>query len=131
MTEFARPPHHHRILVVDDYEPLREAFKRMLETDGCSVQPAGTGFEALTALGEERPCLVFLDLALPDMTAQHVLQSIGPEGPPVVLISGDAESLAGAFSRAIAGTLVKPIDRTTLAAAVARHARCAVATSAA
>ncbi len=48
-----------------------------------------------------------------------------------MLISGDAESLAGAFSRAIAGTLVKPIDRTTLAAAVARHARCAVATSAA
>jgi len=120
-------PHRHVVLLVDDYEPLREALTRMLETGGYTVRGAGTGLDALKAIALTRPCVIFLDIALPDMRAPDLVRRLGLAGardrPPIVLISGDGDALARNGST-VEGLLLKPVDRRALLAAVEHHARC-------
>lgn len=127
MDTAALTPHRHAVLLVDDYEPLREALTRMLETGGCRVQAVGTGREALRAIALSRPCVMLLDVELPDMGAGDVVRRLGLAGsrdrPSIVVISGDGDALAKSGC-AVDDFLLKPVDRRTLLAAVDRHARC-------
>ena len=52
----------HLILLVDDDVPILRLVRAKLQADGYSVMTAGSGQEALAALGQERPDLVVLDL---------------------------------------------------------------------
>src|SRR5437773_12323387 len=55
-----------RVLVVDDYEPLRATVATMLEHYGAAVTAVGSADEALEALVRERPDVLVSDLAMPD-----------------------------------------------------------------
>lgn len=63
-----------RIMLVDDHLMLREALRGALnaEPDLQVVVEAGTGREALELLAGERPEMLVLDIALPDMTGIEV-----------------------------------------------------------
>jgi DNA-binding response OmpR family regulator len=54
-----------KILVVDDDPKIRSSLRRTLAFDGYTVREAGDGREALTAMLDELPDLVLLDLMLP------------------------------------------------------------------
>ena len=60
------------ILVVEDEEPIAEAVRVRLESEGYEVRVAGDGPQALRLAGEERPDLVVLDLMLPGMDGLEV-----------------------------------------------------------
>src|SRR5512140_1437634 len=51
-----------KILLVEDDELLREAFRLLLEDVGYEVREAGTAAEALHAFADDQPALVLLDL---------------------------------------------------------------------
>lgn len=65
-----------RILVVEDEDQIRKFLRISLEAHGYEVveeRLAGAGLESLAAL---EPCLVILDLGLPDMDGLAVMQQL-------------------------------------------------------
>jgi CheY-like chemotaxis protein len=96
MTDFDRT-----ILIVEDDELLRDAFRLLLEDAGYQVLEAGTAAAALAVAEEKLPALVVLDLGLPDRPGLEVVRSMR-ENPalrdtPVIALTGrvgDAERAA-------------------------------------
>ncbi|MBN2054168.1 response regulator [bacterium] len=65
-----------RILVVDDEADIRELLLYNLEKEGYQVACVATGEEALTAIREQSPQLVVLDLMLPGIPGLDVCRQI-------------------------------------------------------
>jgi two-component system response regulator MprA len=82
-----------RILVVEDYEPLRESILRGLVREGYSVDGSGDGSIALALALESPPDLVVLDLMLPGLDGFEFLRryrSGGKFTPILMLTARDA-----------------------------------------
>jgi CheY-like chemotaxis protein len=97
------------VLVVDDEEDIRETLREVVEMGGCSAVTAANGAEGLHMLAAHRPCLIILDLMMPIMSGQEMLEAMRnqPSFAEVpVLISTSAPE------RAPAGVAVlkKPLD---------------------
>lgn len=80
------------ILIVEDDELLRDAFRLLLEDAGYQVLEAGTAAAAIEIATERLPALVVLDLGLPDRPGLDVVRTIrrDPElvATPVVALTG-------------------------------------------
>jgi CheY-like chemotaxis protein len=78
-----------RILIVEDDQYLREAFRTMLEDGGYQVSEAGSGAQALAVLEQEKPDIILLDLGLPDTSGLDVARAIkkDPRTAHVVLVA--------------------------------------------
>jgi len=66
----------HGILAVDDEPHVLEALATILEARGYRVRTASRGAEALKAISTERPDLVLLDLAMPDIDGVDVCRRV-------------------------------------------------------
>jgi signal transduction histidine kinase len=64
------------VLNVNDNDASRYLVTRMLERGGFTVIEAATGSAALDKVREKMPCLVVLDIKLPDMTGLEVCELI-------------------------------------------------------
>jgi PAS domain S-box-containing protein len=85
----------HRVLVVDDEEPLRTLFSRFLERLGQVAVIATDGRIALDLLEHERFDLLITDLGMPDMSGRQVAQrarALCP-GLPIILTTGWGETM--------------------------------------
>ncbi len=92
-TDGLRPGHCHRILLVEDDGDTRDGFGLFMESLGVSVVAVANGQQALDQLRSGlRPCLVVLDLAMPEVDgfAFRRAQLVDPTMAriPVVVISG-------------------------------------------
>jgi len=77
-----------RVLVVDDDPALLRTMAINLRAHGYEVVLAATGAEALRAAAGAHPDAVLLDLGLPDMDGQQVLEGIRGWSPvPVIVLS--------------------------------------------
>lgn len=83
----------HHILIVDDEPPLRRLLRVALGDAGYRVSEAAGGVEALRVAVAQPPDLVLLDLGLPDLDGQEVLQRLREwfTGPIVILSARDQE----------------------------------------
>ena len=61
-----------KILVVDDSESMIKLVKYNLETEGYDVITASDGLEGLMVARREKPNLIILDVALPEMDGFRV-----------------------------------------------------------
>ena len=88
------------IVIVDDHPSFRRCARALLEADGFSVVgEAEDGEGALSVIGSLRPDVVLLDVQLPDMDGFKVLERLGEDAPPVVLVSSrDASDYNGLIS---------------------------------
>ena len=114
------------VLVVDDDADIRETLREAVEMVGCTALLATDGRDALRVLGEHRPCLIILDLLMPVMTGQELLEEMRlvPDLAQLpVLISTSAPR------RAPAGVpvLPKPIDLRAFWAWIRQHCECGAA----
>ena len=66
-----------RILVIEDDADTRESMRRLLEQCGYSTMCAADGREALSLLNDELPCLILLDLRMPEMDGWQFRQQLG------------------------------------------------------
>ncbi len=82
-----------RILVVDDEVEIMRALQRSLTAHGFEVFTAGSGEEALEAIGHHRPDLMLLDLGLPGISGLEVCKRVRAQSnlPIIVLSVKDAE----------------------------------------
>jgi two-component system phosphate regulon response regulator PhoB len=80
-----------RILVVEDERDIAALVAYHLTKEGYRVRTAGSGMEALEAVGTERPDLVILDLMLPGHSGYDVLADLRRRGEtaevPVVVLT--------------------------------------------
>jgi CheY-like chemotaxis protein len=87
MTDFDRT-----ILIVEDDELLRDAFKLLLEDAGYQVLEAGSARQALDVALDRLPALVVLDLGLPDRPGLDVVRTMRQDpdlkDTPVIALTG-------------------------------------------
>ena len=102
-----------RVLIVDDESLGRERVRRLLEkrSDFELVGECENGVEAVRAIEELSPDLVFLDVQMPGMTGIDVLVEIGPEQmPATIFVTAYDHYALRAFEVAAIDYLVKPFD---------------------
>lgn len=101
------------VLVVDDEPLARQGVRALLEADD-RVEVAGeasTGTEAVEALRELRPDIVFLDVQMPGMNGFEVLKQVDLDPPPVVVfVTAYDEYAIQAFDMHAMDYLLKPFD---------------------
>jgi two-component system LytT family response regulator len=110
-----------RVVIVDD-EPLARAVVR--EYIGAHpgieiVAECGNGFEAVKAVSELTPDLVFLDVQMPKLSGFEVLELIGRQVPVVFTTAYDQYALR-AFDVHAIDYLLKPFSEQRFAEALAR-----------
>ncbi len=109
-----------KILLVEDDESLRQAFRLLLEEFGYQVREAGTAAEALDAFADDRPALVLLDLGLPDRPGLDVARELkaAPDtrATPVVALTGrvGADERRACLEAGCSAYLPKPVEARTL-----------------
>ncbi|MFA5700629.1 MAG: sigma-54 dependent transcriptional regulator [Desulfuromonas sp.] len=103
---------HSRILVVDDEAVIREALRRILESDGHEATCVSSGHAALEKVQEQSFDLVITDLKMPGMNGIEVLKSIKVLQPkvPIIIITGYAtvETAVDAIKQGAFDYLSKP-----------------------
>lgn len=113
------------ILVVEDDASISDVLQEVLTREGYRVTRAWSGTEALLALGADRPDLVLLDLMLPGLPGEEVLQQI--RGIPTIVLSARAE-VQDKVSLLLAGAadyITKPFDTAELLARIVAALRAA------
>jgi DNA-binding response OmpR family regulator len=111
-----------RILIVEDEPQLRGLLRLYLERAGYVVSDAGDGAAALEAFASHGADLVVLDLMLPGMQGEAVLQGLRDQADVPILITSakrtDAERIAG-LRLGADDYLAKPFNPHELTARVA------------
>jgi DNA-binding response OmpR family regulator len=75
-----------KILVVEDDVPVQKALRRLLESEGYSVEICGDGQKALDAFRAAPPILVLLDLRLPGMPGRDVCREMRRDSATIPII---------------------------------------------
>jgi two-component system phosphate regulon response regulator PhoB len=65
-----------RILIVEDHPTMREAMRLVLEGEGFDIDEASDGAQALSAVHQEAPDLVLLDMSIPGISGPDVLAAV-------------------------------------------------------
>jgi two-component system LytT family response regulator len=103
-----------RTLIVDDEAPARARLRQLLrdEEDVEVIAECANGRQAVTAIQQQRPDLVFLDVQMPRLNGLDVCRSLG-DGPLPYLIFVTAfdQYALEAFEVHAIDYLLKPFDR--------------------
>ncbi|MFT5483816.1 MAG: adenylate cyclase [Halieaceae bacterium] len=112
------------ILAVDDAEENRDLLSRYLGRDGHTVITANSGYQALEILEDTPVDLVILDLIMPEMDGDQVLQRIKARDAwrsiGVIVISGqqDREGIVRCIEAGADDYLFKPFNPVLLRARI-------------
>jgi two-component system LytT family response regulator len=102
-----------KALIVDDERLSRQRLRRLLSFEP-EYQVAGeccNGAEALRALEETRPDVLFLDVQMPEMDGFEVVNALARSRPLVIFTSAYDEYALKAFEVHAFDYLLKPFDR--------------------
>jgi two-component system LytT family response regulator len=112
-----------RVLIVDDEVLARRGLKHRLNQvdDAEVVAEARNGREALKAIRELKPDLVFLDIQMPGIGGFEVIAELqGEDIPAIVFVTAFDEYAIKAFEANAIDYLLKPIEDNRLHEAIAR-----------
>jgi two-component system LytT family response regulator len=103
-----------RALIVDDEPLARRRLRKLLARDADveSVGDCANGYEAIAAINERVPHLVFLDVQMPELDGFDVLAQLEAERIPLVIFVTAYDQYAlRAFEVSAVDYLLKPFDR--------------------
>ncbi len=111
------------IAVIDDDEYIGDMLEEVLKSEGYGVVRAYSGTEALLLLERQKPDMILLDLMLPGLTGEQVLEKI--QGIPVIVISAkiDVQDKVNVLLTGAVDYLTKPFDIRELLARIAVQLR--------
>jgi CheY-like chemotaxis protein len=90
-------PHRHRVLIVEDDPEIRAALEDVMVGEGYDVALAGNGADAIAILEDdaERPCAVLVDLVMPGVVGQELLEFMRGDASlstiPVAIVSASPQ----------------------------------------
>lgn len=103
-----------RVLIIEDDEHMLAFLRAHLPPRGFVLDAAGTGAEGLRLARVNAYDLVLLDLNLPDMRGEEIVEAIqqGERVPPILMLSvvGDTESKVRLLSAGADDYLAKPFS---------------------
>ncbi len=103
-----------KAVIVDDEELARQLLREYLWESGAVevVAECANGFDAVKAIGELKPDLVFLDVQMPKLDGFEVLELIDPP-PAVIFVTAYDQYAMRAFDAHAVDYLLKPfhLDR--------------------
>ncbi|HEX3777645.1 MAG TPA: EAL domain-containing protein [Polyangiaceae bacterium] len=115
-----------RVLLVDDDDAVRSAFRRLLERRGFSVFPCSSGREALERLASASFDAMVSDVRMPGMSGLKLLRAVREHDLdlPVILVTGnpDVDSASEAVEYGAFQYLIKPIESEHLGQVIERAA---------
>jgi two-component system, LytTR family, response regulator len=103
-----------RALIVDDEPVARAHLRTLLATDPDFevVGECGNGRDAVAAMRDRAPDLVFLDIQMPELDGFGVVRAVGIDRmPTVVFITAHDDHALEAFEVYAFDYLLKPVDR--------------------
>ncbi len=108
-----------RVIIVDDEALARAILREFLgaHQDIEIVAECANGFEAVKAVSEHRPHLLFLDIQMPKLSGFEVLELIGT-GPAVIFTTAFDQYALRAFEVHAVDYLLKPFTAQRLARAL-------------
>ncbi|HVU18862.1 MAG TPA: LytTR family DNA-binding domain-containing protein [Candidatus Didemnitutus sp.] len=115
----------HRVLIVDDEPLARERLRALLKGDASVeiVGEASNGPDAVAAVKEHQPDIVFLDMQMPGFDGLHVVGELPVERrPQIIFVTAHDKFAVDAFAVHATDYLLKPFDRERLQAALKRAA---------
>jgi CheY-like chemotaxis protein len=121
-----------RILVVDDNADNRYVIGRLLQLGGYTVMSANGGREAVQIAERERPALILMDLAMPDIDGWHATAQIKDQPElahiPIIAVTGHVtnDELNRALRVGCTDYLAKPIEYERLMSKVRHHLSAAI-----
>jgi len=112
------------IYIVDDDAHVRDEIRRVLETEGRSVEDFASCEEFLETYRPHLEACLLIDAYLPGMNGLELLQRLGSGGPrlPAIMITGnsDVPMAVQAMKTGAVDFIEKPIGRADLLASVER-----------
>ncbi len=112
-----------RIFIVDDDVYIGDMLEEILTKEGYSVSRAYSGTEALLLLSDHQPDLILLDLMLPGLSGEKVIEKI--KNIPVIVVSAkiDVNDKVNLLLGGAADYVTKPFDTKELLARIAVQLR--------
>lgn len=114
-----------RVLIVEDDPALSELLMLIFQEQGYDATVESRGLSAVEAVRRLRPDVITLDLGLPDLDGQAVLDQLSADaqtrGIPVVVISAFAEDLRP--TPQVCAVMSKPFDLNGLLKTIATIVR--------
>jgi len=112
-------------VIVDDEELARSLVRQLLaaHTDVTVLAECANGFEAVKAVVEKKPDLLFLDVQMPQLDGLEVLELIERDEagrPAVIFVTAYDQYALKAFDANAVDYLLKPFDRARFDTALAR-----------
>lgn len=113
------------VLIIEDQEPIVVGYKVALSRAGISnVVTCLDGRDALKLFRRHEPCLVLLDLIMPNVRGEDILIELSEKhrDVPVIVLTGndDIESAVRCMKNGAYDYLVKPVSRERLISTVKR-----------
>lgn len=106
------------VLVVDDDAWMRSVLADLLPAEGYKVEEASDGANGIRLAKADRPDVVILDLAMPELSGVEVLRELksdsGTTNIPVIIFSAYASQLPADCVPRAEAVIEKPIDLTDL-----------------
>ncbi|MDZ4111492.1 MAG: response regulator [Brevundimonas sp.] len=113
-----------RVLLVEDNPVGALLAATLLRREGCAVETAASGHEAIAAMKRARYDLVFMDMRMPGMDGPSAARAIraGGDRTPIVALTAHAfaEDRRTCLEAGMDDHLVKPLELETLRASLAR-----------
>jgi DNA-binding NtrC family response regulator len=111
------------ILVVDDEEAILFSIDTILQLAGINnVLTCADSKQAMTLIGQNTPSAILLDLNMPHLDGEALLDQLTGQYPqiPVIIITGriDAETAVSCMKSGAFDYIVKPVDENRLVASV-------------
>ena len=112
-----------RVLLVDDESLARRRLRTLLAAhDGIEIAgECENGAQAVTAIKQLNPDLVFLDVQMPELDGFEVIEKVGADAMPVVIfITAFDDYAVNAFEHGAIDYLLKPVEKKRFDQTVAR-----------
>jgi two-component system LytT family response regulator len=112
-----------RILIVDDEPLARERLRKLLEREPDTelIGECADGLQAVAAIRQHSPDLIFLDVQMPELDGFGVLEKIGGvRMPEVIFVTAHDKFALRAFEVHAVDYLLKPFDRDRFQTALRR-----------
>lgn len=118
-----------KVMVIDDSKTIRRTAETLLNKAGCEVVTAVDGFEALAAVADSRPDIIFVDIMMPRLdgyqTCALIKNNQSFKSTPVIMLSSKDGLFDKAKGRLVGSEqyLTKPFTKDELLGAIREHVR--------